>query len=104
MRTKLIRSMLLLTALSMAFGLNEANAAFAAQVNSPNVSISISDYQPAPANVYVLSDRGRPYYMERDRRVYLEKRKHGKHYKKEKKHHEGNGRDNDHGKHDKHGR
>lgn len=98
MPTKSIISMLL-TAVSMTFCLNEAKAAFSAQVGAPNLSFSISDYQPAPANVYVQSDRGRPYYMERDHRVYMEKKKHGKHYKNEKKHHEDHGREDGHGRH-----
>jgi hypothetical protein len=78
MRTRTILSMLILTAVSMTFGLNEAKAGFSAEVSSPNLSFRISDYQPAPPNVYVHSDGGRPYYMEKDRRVYMEKRKHGK--------------------------
>lgn len=101
MRTKIIISILTLTAVSIFFGLNEANAAVSVQVGTPNVSFSISDYQPAPPNVYVQSDRGRPYYMERDRRVYMEKRKHGKHYKEEK-HHEDHGRDDGHDRGNRH--
>ena len=103
MHTKSIHSMLLLAAASMTFGLKEANAAFSAQVGTPNLNFSISDYQPAPPNVYVLSDRGRPYYMERDRRVYMEKKGHGKHYKKEKKQHEDNGNKYGHDKQEGHG-
>jgi hypothetical protein len=95
MRTKAILSMLALTAATMTFGINEARAAFSAQVGIPNASFSISDYQPAPANVYVQSDRGRPYYMERDRRVYMEKKHHGKKYKRDK-HNEDH--DNGHGR------
>jgi hypothetical protein len=101
MRKKFIYSILTLTALSIFFGLNEANAAVSLQVGSPNLSFSISDYQPAPPNVYVQSDRGRPYYVERNRRVYMEKKHHGKHYK-EKKHHKDNGHKNGHNKHDRH--
>jgi hypothetical protein len=101
MRTKIIISILTLTAVSIFFSLNEANAAVSVQVGTPNVSFSISDYQPAPPNVYVRSDRGRPYYMERDRRVYMEKRKHGKHYKEEK-HHEDHGRDDGHDRGNRH--
>ena len=98
MRTKSILSVLIMTAVSISFGLNEARAAFSAQVGTPNVSFSISDYQPAPQNVRVQSDAGRPYYMERDRRVYMEKKKHGKKYKKEK-HRED--REDGRGKHNK---
>lgn len=93
--------LLMLTAASMTFGINEANAAVSVQVGTPNMSFSISDYQPAPPNVYIQNDAGRPYYVERNRRVYMEKKHHGKHYNKEKKHHE----DREHGDgHDRHGR
>ncbi|MGB9082671.1 MAG: hypothetical protein WCD00_15350 [Desulfuromonadaceae bacterium] len=98
MSTKSILSLLALTAAAMTFGINEAGAAVSVQVGTPNLSFSINDYQPAPPNVYVLNDGGRPYYMERDRRVYMEKKHHGKHYKKEKKHHDDNGHDNGHGR------
>lgn len=100
MRTKSILSVLIMAAVSTSFGLNEAGAAVSVQVGTPNLSFSISDYQPAPPNVYVHNDSGRPYYMERDRRVYMEKKHHGKKYKKEKHrkdHDNGHGR----GKHDK---
>ncbi len=100
MRIKSIFSVVLLTAASITFGLNEAKAAFSAEVGAPNVNVRISDYQPAPSGAYVQSDRGRPYYVERDRRVYMEKRKPGRHYKKEKKHHEDRGREEGHGRHD----
>lgn len=95
MRAKSILSMLALTAVVTTFGINEAGAAVSVQVGTPNLSFSISDYQPAPPNVYVLNDGGRPYYMERDRRVYMEKKHHGKH---KKKHNRGNGHDDGHGK------
>lgn len=95
MRAKSILSMLAMTAVVMTFGINEAGAAVSVQVGTPNLSFSISDYQPAPPNVYVLNDGGRPYYMERDRRVYMEKKHHGKH---KKKHNRGNGHDDGHGK------
>ncbi len=104
MNAKSVLSLLAMAVFSITFGLNEANAAFSAEIASPNVNFRISDYQPAPPNVYIQNDRGRPYYVERDRRVYMEKKKPGKHYKKEKKHHEDNGRRNDHDKHDKHER
>ena len=97
MRAKSILSMLALTAVAMTFGINEAGAAVSVQVGTPNLSFSISDYQPAPPNVYVLNDGGRPYYMERDRRVYMEKKHHCKH---KNKHNRGNvhGHDDGHGK------
>ena len=96
--------LLILAAVSMSFAAVQAQAAVSMQVGTPNLSFSISDYQPAPANVYVQSDRGRPYYMERDRRVYMEKKHHGKKHKKEKKHHEDRGRDEGHGRGNGHGR
>ena len=99
MRTKAILSMLALSAVTMTFGINEAEAAVSVQVGTPNASFSISDYQPAPPNVYVQSDRGRPYYVERNRRVYMEKRHHGK-YKKEK-HYEERGRGEGHDRRDR---
>lgn len=95
MRAKSILSMLAMTAVVMTFGINEAGAAVSVQVGTPNLSFSINDYQPAPPNVYVLNDGGRPYYMERDRRVYMEKKHHGK---QKKKHNRGNGHDDGHGK------
>ena len=108
MRTKTIFSTLALTAVSMTFVANELIAAVSVQVGTPNASFSFSDYQAPPPNVYVQSDAGRPYYIERNRRVYMEKKNHGKHYKKEKKHHEDRGRDGDHDNgrdnHNKHGR
>jgi hypothetical protein len=94
----------------MSFAINEAKAAVSMQVGTPNLSFSISDYQPAPPNVYVHQNSGRPYYVERDRRVYMERRKPGKHYKYDKKHHEDRGRHEGRGhedgrdKHEKHGR
>lgn len=98
MRAKSILSMLALTAVTMTFGINDAGAGVSVQVGTPNLSFSISDYQPAPPNVYVLNDGGRPYYMERDRRVYMEKKHRGKHSKKEKKHDKNRGHDDGHGK------
>ena len=95
MSSKSILSMLALTAVVMTFSINEAGAAVSVQVGTPNLSFSLSDYQPAPPNVYVLNDSGRPYYMERDRRVYMEKKHHGKH---KKKHNRGHGHDDGHGK------
>ena len=92
MRTKSILSVLILTAVAMTCSNKEAKAAFSAEIGTPNVNFRISDYQPAPPNVYVYNDGGRPYYVERDRRVYMEKRHHKKHYKKYKKHHEDHGR------------
>lgn len=107
MRTKYLRSMLVMSAVILALGGNEVKAAVSVQVGTPNLSFSINDYNPPPPNVRVHDNGGRPYYMERDRRVYMEKKKKGKKHKNEKKHHEdrgqGNGRDKGE-KHDKRGR
>lgn len=101
MRTKSILSLLALTAVITSFGVNESTAAVSLQVGSPNVNFSISDFQPAPPNMYVYQNSGRPYYVERDRRVYMERRKPGKHYKYDK-HDNGRGRGEGHDKHDRH--
>jgi hypothetical protein len=104
MRTKYLCSMLVIPAVILTLGGNEVQAAVSVQVGTPNLNFNFSDYNPPPPNVRVHDNGGRPYYMERDRRVYMEKRKKGKQYKNEKKHHEdrgrGNGRDKG-GKHDK---
>jgi len=96
MRRKLILSMLLLTAATTTIGSNEAGAT-SVQVAAPGFNFSLNDYQPPPPNVYVYENAGRPYYVERDRRVYMQKKHHG--HKKYKKHHRDNGRGNGHNKH-----
>lgn len=96
--------MLALSALITSVSVNNATAAVSLQVGTPNLNFSINDYQPAPPNVYVHNNSGRPYYVERDRRVYMEKRKPGKHYKYDKKHHEDRGRGEGHGNRGKHDR
>lgn len=102
MRTKIILPILILTAMTTTFSCTEAMAGVSVQVGTPNVNFSINDYQPAPPNVYIHNDGGRPYYVERDRRVYMEKKKHGKHHKKEKKHQGNNGHGGDHDKGGRH--
>lgn len=120
MRTKSILSTLIITAaVVITIGGNDASAGFPAPPGVPgvlippglpgsNVNVRIDGYLPAPPGVHVLIDSGRPYYVERDRRVYIERErpsKHNKHYKKEKKHHEDNGNhygEEKHGKHGKH--
>lgn len=103
MRTKSILSLVALSAVISAFSITDATAAVSLQVGTPNLSFSISDFQPAPPNVYVHQNSGRPYYVERDRRVYMERRKPGKHYKYDK-HDNGRGRGEGHGNRDKHER
>jgi hypothetical protein len=111
MRTKTILSLLVLSAGISTSGVTDARAAVSVQVGTPNLNFSISDFQPAPPNVYVYQNSGRPYYVERDRRVYMERRKPGKHYKYDKHNGDsghgegrGEGRGEGHGTRDKHDR
>jgi hypothetical protein len=96
MRTKSILALLLMTAATLTLGLNSAEAA--------QVNVNINGYLPPPPGVYVQVDAGRPYYVEHDRRVYMEKQRPGKHRKhyKEKRHHD-NGQKNGHYKDEDHG-
>ena len=96
MQLKPVLSLFAMTAVVITFGLNDATAGLPAP---PGVNVQVNGYLPAPPGVHVMVDSGRPYYMERDRRVYMEReRPHKKYkkYKKEKKHHENNGRGNGH--------
>jgi hypothetical protein len=107
--------MLLMTAVALTIGLNEAKAGFplppglplpgSPNVNlsingrlpaPPDVNIQIDGYLPAPPGVHVMIDSGRPYYVERERRVYIEREKPARRYSKKHKHHEDNGRRRDH--------
>ncbi len=81
--------------------LKEAGAGFPAPpglpgLPAPNVNVSVNGYLPAPPGVSIMIDSGRPYYVERDRRVYLE-RETGRHTKKHRRHHRKH--DHDHGEH-----
>jgi len=60
---------------------------------SVGVNVQIDGYLPAPPGVHISVDAGRPYYVEHDRRVYIEKRR---------KH--DNGKHRGHGKHEDQGR
>jgi hypothetical protein len=92
MRKKLILPLLLMTATTLTFAPNEAKAIISAQISAPSVSVSINGYLPAPPGVFILYDAGRPYYVERERRIYMvEKPKH-------KKHRHDNGRKHGHDK------
>lgn len=76
-----------ITALS---GAAVATAGFPAP---PGVNVQINGYLPSPPGVRILLDSGRPYYVERNRRVYVERDP--RHYRK--KHYRdryGNGHDN----------
>lgn len=113
MRTKSIASMLLIAAAVFAFASNEAKAGGIPGILIPpglpgsSVNVHVTGYLPAPPGVHVQMDAGRPYYVQSDRRVYIEKegpRKHDKHkHKKQKKHHDDNGNKRGHDKHEGNG-
>ena len=94
MSAKSSLTLLAMTAAALTFGVATAKA-------GPDLNIRVNGYLPAPPGVYVLVDSGRPYYVERERRVYLEREKPGKHHKK-KKHHHDNGNKYGHYKDKKH--
>jgi hypothetical protein len=87
MRTKTLLAILVMTAATLTLNFHPAEAA--------NVEVNISGFLPPPPGVFVRVDAGRPYYVQNERRVYMERRpeKHRKHYKE--KHHD-NGRKNGH--------
>lgn len=93
MCTKFILPVLLMIAATITFGADEATAIVSAQISTPNVSVSINDYQPAPPGVFILYDAGRPYYVEREQRIYMVEKQ-----PKHKKHHKDNGRKHGHDK------
>jgi len=98
---KITSNLLILTAVVTTFGLNEAKAGFPAPpglpgLPAPHVNVSVNGYLPAPPGVHVMIDSGRPYYVERDRRVYMERERPAKHYKKHKKHHKHHDRGHGH--------
>jgi hypothetical protein len=104
---KIVSNLLIMTAVAITFGLNEARAGFPAPPGlpgSPNVNVRINGYLPAPPGIHVLIDGGRPYYVERDHRVYMERERPARHYKKKKKHHEDNGYKYGHYNQERHGR
>ena len=94
-------SMMIMTAVALTFGLSEARADFPAPPG-PNVNVSVNGYLPAPPGVNVQIDAGRPYYVEGERRVYMERERPARHYKKHKKHHEDHGNKYGHDKDKKH--
>jgi hypothetical protein len=95
MQKKLILPILLMTATTLTFSANQAKAAVSAQISTPNVSVSINGYLPPPPGVVVLLDSGRPYYVEREQRIYI-KEKPAKHKHGKKKHHKKHDHDHDH--------
>jgi hypothetical protein len=103
MRTRSILSTLILTAAVLTFAFNNAEAGVPGILIPPglpgsSVNVQVNGYLPAPPGVVVRVDSGRPYYVERDRRVYMEREPEHykkKHYKKEK-HHEDRGKHKGH--------
>lgn len=93
MRIKSILPTLIITVAAITFGLNAAQAA--------NVDVHINGYLPAPPGVFVQMDAGRPYYVQSDRRVYIEREKPYKNHKNKKRHHD-NGNKYGHDKHEGH--
>lgn len=87
MRTKPVLAMLMLSAATLTLNFSPAEAA--------NVDVNISGFLPAPPGVVVQVDAGRPYYVQNDRRVFMERRpdKHRKHYKEK---HRDNGKKKGH--------
>jgi hypothetical protein len=96
MRTKFFLSILIMSAVAITFSFKEAKAGLPGLPGlpappglptppglpgSPNVNVSINGYLPAPPGVNVQIYGGRPYYVERGQRVYLEKKRHGSHYR-----------------------
>ena len=100
MQMKTILPMLIMTVAVITSSIDSAQAA--------NVDVNINGYLPAPPGVTVRVDAGRPYYVERDRRVYMERQRPDRHHKyrhkKEQRRHEDNGHKNGHDKHEEHGR
>ena len=63
----------------------------------PGVHVNINGYLPPPPGVHIHEDGGRPYYIERERRIYLKKGHSKKHLKKNHGH--GHGKKSGHYKH-----
>src|SRR5450759_42181 len=110
MRTKsTIFSMLLITAVTLTFALTEANAGFPAPpglpgrpgLPPPNLNVRVDGFLPAPPGVHIQMDSGRPYYVERHRRVYMEEDRSSRHYKnkhyKNRRHYDHEDRGREHG-------
>jgi hypothetical protein len=84
MSTKSILTMLIITAVAVIFGFKDAKAGFPAPPGlpgPPNVNVHIDGYLPAPPGVSIQIDAGRPYYVERGRRVYIKEERHARHHK-----------------------
>ena len=97
MRSHTLFSLLILAAASLTFGASQAKAA-----PGPNVNVSINGYLPAPPGVIVHVDAGRPFYVENDRRIYIERerpRHRSKHHGRDRRHQEEHAHGNGHDKH-----
>lgn len=103
MRKRTILSLLIMTAFALTFAFNNAEAGFPGPgilippgLPGSSVNVHVNGYLPAPPGVNVQIDAGRPYYVESNRRVYIEREPtryyKEKHYK-EKKHHKQKHRD-----------
>lgn len=103
---KSILALLIMTTVTFALDLNEAKAGFPGPpgfpplpgLPAPNVNVSVNGFLPAPPGVNIMIDSGRPYYVERDRRVYMERERPVRHYKKYKRHHMDHDHDRGHGR------
>jgi hypothetical protein len=111
MRTKPMLSLLLLAAVVITFASNDAQARLPAppglpplpgMSGGPDVNVHVNGFLPAPPGVHVQIDSGRPYYVEREQRIYIERERPVKHHKK-KKHHNNRGHGYGHDQHERRG-
>ena len=89
MRIKPVLTVFAMTTVVTICGLTATSSAFPAPPglpSPPNVSVRINGYLPPPPGVQLHFDSGRPYYEERHRRVYIERERPVKYYKKDKHH------------------
>jgi hypothetical protein len=96
---------LLISAVVITLSINEARAGFPLPPMPPappNVNVRVDGYLPAPPGVNIQIDSGRPYYVEHERRVYIE-RETSRKYKKRKKHHDNHGNKYGHDKQERRG-
>ena len=98
MRSYTISSLLILTAAFLTLGSSRAEAA-----PGPSVNVSVNGYLPAPPGVVVRVDAGRPYYIEHERRVYIERERprhhRSRHYRREHRHHQEHAHNQEHDRH-----
>ena len=82
-------TLLILTAVSLTLGYDESDAS-----PGPRVNVRITGFLPAPPGVFVRIDSGRPYYVENERRVYLERER--PRHSKQRHHGRGRGHSEEH--------